>query len=236
MTVLPPVTAEGSASTGLWRRATLRAAVQRYCEFLVTIPKHRRTRLQRSAGIGIMTTPNAKAPAGWYGDGSGRQRWWDGQQWGASPTRSAHRLPQLTSPPPPAMHPPPPPLRRSPLPRPRLSPRRATSSPLRPTPAPAPAYAGSGALTYPGSGAPAYVGAPYGSESTAKPMLIIVALVSAVVGALGFIFAYIPGVPSAPRPTPGTSTADAAPTTRPSPSTTRPRSTSAPDGSPSTAN
>ena len=28
-----------------------------------------------------MTTPN-KAPAGWYDDGSGRQRWWDGQQWG----------------------------------------------------------------------------------------------------------------------------------------------------------
>ncbi|MGB3373679.1 MAG: DUF2510 domain-containing protein, partial [Microbacterium sp.] len=20
-------------------------------------------------------------PAGWYDDGSGRQRWWDGQQW-----------------------------------------------------------------------------------------------------------------------------------------------------------
>lgn len=29
-----------------------------------------------------MTTPN-DAPAGWYDDGSGRQRWWDGQQWGS---------------------------------------------------------------------------------------------------------------------------------------------------------
>lgn len=28
-----------------------------------------------------MTTPN-NTPAGWYDDGSGRQRWWDGQQWG----------------------------------------------------------------------------------------------------------------------------------------------------------
>ncbi|SEB36064.1 MULTISPECIES: DUF2510 domain-containing protein [Microbacterium] len=28
-----------------------------------------------------MTTPN-DTPAGWYDDGSGRQRWWDGQQWG----------------------------------------------------------------------------------------------------------------------------------------------------------
>ncbi|GGM37201.1 DUF2510 domain-containing protein [Microbacterium saperdae] len=28
-----------------------------------------------------MTTPN-ETPAGWYDDGSGRQRWWDGQQWG----------------------------------------------------------------------------------------------------------------------------------------------------------
>ncbi len=28
-----------------------------------------------------MTTPNS-TPAGWYDDGSGRQRWWDGQQWG----------------------------------------------------------------------------------------------------------------------------------------------------------
>ncbi|WP_220659885.1 MULTISPECIES: DUF2510 domain-containing protein [unclassified Microbacterium] len=29
-----------------------------------------------------MTTPNT-TPAGWYDDGSGRQRWWDGQQWGS---------------------------------------------------------------------------------------------------------------------------------------------------------
>ena len=28
-----------------------------------------------------MSTPN-NTPAGWYDDGSGRQRWWDGQQWG----------------------------------------------------------------------------------------------------------------------------------------------------------
>lgn len=28
-----------------------------------------------------MTSPN-DTPAGWYDDGSGRQRWWDGQQWG----------------------------------------------------------------------------------------------------------------------------------------------------------
>ncbi|GAA2937876.1 hypothetical protein GCM10010458_22610 [Microbacterium luteolum] len=28
-----------------------------------------------------MTTPN-DTPAGWYDDGSGRQRWWDGQRWG----------------------------------------------------------------------------------------------------------------------------------------------------------
>jgi len=28
-----------------------------------------------------MTTPQSQ-PAGWYDDGSGRQRWWDGTQWG----------------------------------------------------------------------------------------------------------------------------------------------------------
>lgn len=28
------------------------------------------------------TATPATAPAGWYNDGSGRQRWWDGNQWG----------------------------------------------------------------------------------------------------------------------------------------------------------
>ena len=28
-----------------------------------------------------MTTPQSQ-PAGWYDDGSGHQRWWDGNQWG----------------------------------------------------------------------------------------------------------------------------------------------------------
>jgi hypothetical protein len=29
-----------------------------------------------------MTDVASNVPAGWYDDGSGRQRWWDGQAWG----------------------------------------------------------------------------------------------------------------------------------------------------------
>jgi uncharacterized Tic20 family protein len=28
-------------------------------------------------------SPTSSAPPGWYPDGAGRQRWWDGAQWGA---------------------------------------------------------------------------------------------------------------------------------------------------------
>jgi len=31
-----------------------------------------------------MSTPT-QTPAGWYDDGSGKQRWWDGQQWASNP-------------------------------------------------------------------------------------------------------------------------------------------------------
>ena len=37
---------------------------------------------ERSRGYpSAMTTPETQ-PAGWYDDGSGQQRWWDGTQWG----------------------------------------------------------------------------------------------------------------------------------------------------------
>lgn len=43
-------------------------------------------------------TPRSATPAGWYDDGSGRMRWWDGQQWtgqfaaaGVRPKPSSHR-------------------------------------------------------------------------------------------------------------------------------------------------
>lgn len=38
------------------------------------------------------------APAGWYDDGSGRHRWWDGQNW----TEHLRDLPQQPAPPEPA--------------------------------------------------------------------------------------------------------------------------------------
>lgn len=36
------------------------------------------------------------APAGWYDDGSGRQRWWDGQQWG--PFADEPKQPRMMTP------------------------------------------------------------------------------------------------------------------------------------------
>jgi len=57
--------------------------------------------------------------------------------------------------------------------------------------APNQAYPGA-APAYPGSGAPAYAGA-YGAAGEPKKKLNVVALISAIVGALGFIFACIPG-------------------------------------------
>lgn len=39
-----------------------------------------------------MTTPN-DTPAGWYDDGSGRQRWWDGQQWGVFADQASVQAP-----------------------------------------------------------------------------------------------------------------------------------------------
>ncbi len=35
-----------------------------------------------------MTTPETQ-PAGWYDDGSGQQRWWDGTQWGQYASQAA---------------------------------------------------------------------------------------------------------------------------------------------------
>ncbi len=42
-----------------------------------------------------MTTPT-EAPAGWYDDGSGRQRWWDGQHWGGFADEAGDRPPVAT--------------------------------------------------------------------------------------------------------------------------------------------
>lgn len=79
-----------------------------------------------------MTTPN-NTPAGWYDDGSGRQRWWDGRQWG-------NFADEMSAPA-----------------------RTTTAAPL--------AFADGGP----------------------KKKLNVLALVSAIVGAIGFIFACIPG-------------------------------------------
>lgn len=82
-----------------------------------------------------MTTPN-NAPAGWYDDGSGRQRWWDGQQWGSFADEAYAPAPTTTTP---------------------------------------DAYAGAGAVAAP------------------PKKLNVLALISAIVAAIGFIFACIPG-------------------------------------------
>ncbi|MFS0853287.1 hypothetical protein [Microbacterium sp. 179-I 3D4 NHS] len=143
-----------------------------------------------------MTTPNT-TPAGWYDDGSGRQRWWDGQQWGnfadevsaPAPTTDGSATSADASTPSDA------PVESAPETSAFTAPsyeQNAAPAYAGSAPAPAP-YAGGGAPSYPGSGAPAYVGAPYGSEPTAKPKLNLLALVSAIVGAIGFIFACIPG-------------------------------------------
>lgn len=104
-----------------------------------------------------MTTPN-DTPAGWYDDGSGRQRWWDGQQWGNfADEASAPAAPSTPD---------------------FAAPAGAT--------APA-AFAGATATsTY------TYPGAPTGTDVAPKKLNIL-ALVSAIVGAIGFIFACIPG-------------------------------------------
>ena len=38
-------------------------------------------RFARTAYHPVMSDAAGKTPAGWYDDGSGRQRYWDGQQW-----------------------------------------------------------------------------------------------------------------------------------------------------------
>lgn len=83
-----------------------------------------------------MTTPN-NAPAGWYDDGSGRQRWWDGQQWGSFADEAYAPAPTTTTAP--------------------------------------EAYAGASAVAAP------------------PKKLNVLALISAIVAAIGFIFACIPG-------------------------------------------
>lgn len=83
-----------------------------------------------------MTTPN-NAPAGWYDDGSGRQRWWDGQQWGSFADEAYAPAPTTTTAP--------------------------------------EAYAGASAVAAP------------------PKKLNVLALIGAIVAAVGFIFACIPG-------------------------------------------
>ncbi|WP_136055951.1 DUF2510 domain-containing protein [Microbacterium sp. K24] len=78
-----------------------------------------------------MTTPN-DTPAGWYDDGSGRQRWWDGQQWGNFADEA-------------------------------------------------------------NASAPATTAAPIAPAADSPKKLNVLALVSAIVGVIGFIFACIPG-------------------------------------------
>lgn len=108
-----------------------------------------------------MTTPN-DTPAGWYDDGSGRQRWWDGQQWGTfADEASAPAAP-------------------------------ATPDFSAPADSTAPAYGYAGA-TATSTSPYTYPGAPTGAELEGKKKLNILALVSAIVAAIGFIFACIPG-------------------------------------------
>ncbi len=78
-----------------------------------------------------MTTPN-DTPAGWYDDGSGRQRWWDGQQWGIFADEANAPAPTTTA-------------------------------------------------------------APIASVDAAPKKLNVLALISAIVGVIGFIFACVPG-------------------------------------------
>lgn len=80
-----------------------------------------------------MTTPT-ETPAGWYDDGSGRQRWWDGQQWGNFADEAGTRTPVATPDP-----------------------------------------------------------TPFGAASAKKKKLNVLALVSAIVAVVGFIFACMPG-------------------------------------------
>jgi hypothetical protein len=112
-----------------------------------------------------MSDSGNTAPPGWYDDGKGGQRWWDGSRWGpegqppATPTTPMPTSPPPTSPPPTIATP--------------------TSAP--PTSAPQPSYgtAGAAAAGYPPPGP------DYGTPSTAGPgnrKGLLIGLIGGLVG------------------------------------------------------
>ncbi|QEA30149.1 DUF2510 domain-containing protein [Microbacterium sp. CBA3102] len=120
-------------------------------------------------------------PAGWYDDGSGNQRWWDGQQWTehvvAAPPRPAEPAPE----PAPAPAPDGDPVPATPEPAPFAPPYMM--APADPTPVAGPTMTG-----YPG--ASGVVGDPWAvpaapPAATGTPVLGIIGLVTVVVGVIG---------------------------------------------------
>ncbi len=51
----------------------------------------------QTAKAKLLGHPRASTPAGWYDDGSGRKRWWDGQQWTGHFQATNNKLPQSSS-------------------------------------------------------------------------------------------------------------------------------------------
>ncbi|ANJ28115.1 DUF2510 domain-containing protein [Agromyces aureus] len=136
-------------------------------------------------------------PAGWYDDGSGRQRYWDGRQWTdqfAPAAPAADAAPEPVAPPPVEPFAPP-------VTEPHGS-ATGASAPTSPYGAPDPAPYGSavqpgapvGAASVAGAGA----GAGYGTASStppppgAKGKPHVLGIIALIVAAVGFVFACIP--------------------------------------------
>ncbi|UYO96040.1 DUF2510 domain-containing protein [Microbacterium sp. M28] len=122
----------------------------------------------------IMSTP-----AGWYDDGSGRQRWWDGAKW------TEHFAPEAASAPEA-------PAAEAPAPA-------AEASAFTPPAVPSPADSGTSPyaaapLAGPGARADAapYTEAPVAAATAGKPKPHVIGWIALGVAALGFLLACIP--------------------------------------------
>jgi hypothetical protein len=128
-------------------------------------------------------------PAGWYDDGSGRQRWWDGQQW------TEHFAPEAAAPSQPEAPAEPegfsdavPPV--PPIPQSDASGYPGAAAPTYPV---TPGAYGSAPGAYAGGGYPA--AAPYGAtEPTGPKKMSVLGLVGLGLAVLGTILVLIPAI------------------------------------------
>ncbi|SFR83503.1 Protein of unknown function [Agromyces sp. CF514] len=144
---------------------------------------------------------NNGTPAGWYDDGSGRQRYWDGQQWTDqfAPAEAAETPPEAPSIPEPVV---PPEAAEAAAPTtpygtaPTTPYGTAPTTPYGTAPA-APAYgaaATSPAFAQPGAAAASGTQMPPGTTPPApKGRPHVLGIIALVVAAVGFVFACIPG-------------------------------------------